>query len=95
MPFDLKGKLQEYMAAGKPVLAATDGAARGVIEESGCGLCVGAGDWEGYGKILSRFIKDVKDYGECGERGRKYFRENFMKGLFMRRLGESLKGLVQ
>ncbi len=87
----MPGKLQEYMAAGKPVLAATDGAARGVIEESGCGLCVGAGDWEGYGRILSRFIKDVKDYGECGERGRKYFRENFMKGLFMRRLGESLK----
>ena len=82
----MPGKLQEYMAAGKPVLAATDGAAKGVIEESGCGVCVGAGDWEGYGKILSRFIEDVEGYKGCGERGRRYFRENFTKGLFMGKL---------
>lgn len=41
------GKLYEYLAAGKPVLALTeDGAVKSVIEKSGCGILVGYNDIE-------------------------------------------------
>ncbi len=51
----LPGKLQTYMAAGKPILAAANGATAEIIAESECGACVPAGDYEAYGHILSDF----------------------------------------
>lgn len=75
----LPGKLQTYMAAGKTILAAANGAAMEVIEESGCGKCVAAGDSEAYGQALLDYV-DFKDkYADCGEKARRYFRDNFME----------------
>ncbi|MBQ9333472.1 MAG: glycosyltransferase family 4 protein [Lachnospiraceae bacterium] len=51
----LPGKLQTYMAAGKPILAAANGATAEIIAEAGCGACVPAGDHEAYGRILYDF----------------------------------------
>ncbi len=73
----LPGKLQTYMAAGKPILAAANGATAEIIDESGCGACVPAGDHEAYGRILREFAEALKpDYGA---HARTYFREHFME----------------
>ena len=48
----LPGKLQTYMAAGKPVIAAANGATKEVIEESRCGICTSAGDDRALGEAL-------------------------------------------
>ena len=48
----LPGKLQTYMAAGKPVIAAANGATKEVIEESCCGICTPAGDDRALGGAL-------------------------------------------
>lgn len=48
----LPGKLQTYMAAGKPVIAAANGATKEVIEESHCGICTPAGDDRALGEAL-------------------------------------------
>lgn len=48
----LPGKLQTYMAAGKPVIAAANGATKEVIEESRCGICTHAGDDRALGEAL-------------------------------------------
>lgn len=48
----LPGKLQTYMAAGKPVIAAANGATKEVIEESRCGICTPAGDDRALGEAL-------------------------------------------
>lgn len=75
----LPSKLQGYMAAGKPILAAIDGGARHVIEESGCGTCVAAGNSEGLARLMDSFIDDPERYESCGQAGRSYFSENFMR----------------
>lgn len=48
----LPGKLQTYMAAGKPVIAAANGATKEIIEESCCGICTPAGDDRALGEAL-------------------------------------------
>ena len=48
----LPGKLQTYMAAGKPVIAAANGATKEIIEESCCGMCTPAGDDRALGEAL-------------------------------------------
>ena len=46
------GKLQSYLAAGKPILGAIDGEARTVIEEANAGFCVNSGDHSGLAKHI-------------------------------------------
>ena len=75
----LPGKLQTYMAAGKTILAAANGAAMDIIKEAECGKCVAAGDHEAYGQALLDFADYKEKYSDCGEKARKYFRENFME----------------
>lgn len=75
----LPGKLQTYMAAGKPILAAANGAAMDIIESSECGKCVAAGDYDSYGKALLDFADNKDKYAQCGSKAREYFKENFME----------------
>lgn len=86
----LPSRLQGYMAAGKPVLAAIDGSAAEVIAESGCGAAVPATDSEGLAALMADFIDDRGRYAGCGERGRAYFRENFMRSRYM----DEIEGLL-
>ncbi|MCI7775694.1 MAG: glycosyltransferase family 4 protein [Enorma sp.] len=79
----LPSRLQGYMAAGKPVLAAVDGSAAEVIAESGCGASVSATDSNGLAELMSDFIDNRQRYADCGERGRAYFRKNFMRDRYM------------
>lgn len=73
----MPGKLQTYMAVGKPILAAINGAAAEVIKESACGVCVPAGDSEGLAREMQRYLDDRDAYAACGARGRAYFAEHF------------------
>lgn len=79
----LPSRLQGYMAAGKPVLAAIDGSVAEVIAESGCGVAAPATDSAGLAALMADFIDNREKYADCGERGRVYFRENFMRGRYM------------
>lgn len=79
----LPSRLQGYMAAGKPVLAAIDGSAAEVIEESGCGAAAPGTDSVGLAALMVDFIDNREKYAGCGEKGRDYFRENFMRDRYM------------
>lgn len=73
----MPAKLQGYMAVGKPVIGAIDGAAQEIINESKCGLCVNAGDWEGLANLLSEIIKNPEIIKNMGRNGREFYKENF------------------
>lgn len=79
----LPSRLQGYMAAGKPVIAAVDGSAAEVIAESGCGASVSGTDSEGLARLMADFIDNRAKYTQCGERGRRYFSAHFMKERYM------------
>lgn len=91
----LPGKLQTYMAAGKPVLGAINGAGREIIRESGCGAAVFAGDEDAFAAILTDFIENPDSYRDCGEKARSYFREHFRKELHFETLLGRLESMKE
>lgn len=86
----LPGKVQTYMAAGKPILCAADGEARLTVEEAGCGFAVGAEDAQGLARAVERFAKS--DWAELGRRSRAYFDAHYQRSVFFDRLEDELRG---
>lgn len=91
----LPSRLQGYMAAGKPVLAAIDGSAAEVIAESGCGASVPGTDGAALAGLMADFIDNPGKYARCGESGRTYFRENFTRARFMDEIESLLDDTVK
>ena len=83
------------MAAGKTVIGSINGAAKEVIEESQCGICVGASDSKALAEAMKDFIENPYKYKECGENGRRYFINQFTKQKYMEALEKKLNKLVE
>lgn len=90
----LPSKLPAYMAAGRPVIGAIDGAGREVIEEAGCGLVVGAGDAHALASAMRHFAEDPEAYAECGSKARAYFETHFTLERYLASLTSDIEGLL-
>lgn len=84
----IPSKVQGYMAAGKPVIAALSGFARNVIEHSGSGICVEPGNSDQLAEIMRDFIQNPEKYQKCGDNARSYFKDHFTKEQYMKSLYE-------
>ena len=74
----IPGKVQSYLACGRPIIGALDGEGAKVIRESGAGFAVAAADAEGladYVLKMSEMSSDEKK--EMGQKGIAYYRKNF------------------
>ena len=73
------GKLQSIMAAGRPVICCANPAsdARRLVEESGCGIFVPAGDASGLMDAVLRVYLRREVAEEMGKLGRRYAERNF------------------
>lgn len=87
----LPAKVQSYMAAGKPVLAAADGEIPQVIAASGCGFCAKAEDPQGLADAARRFL-EYPEKEALGENARRYYREHFTRQMFLDKLERELDG---
>lgn len=88
----LPGKVQTYMAAGKPVIGAIDGEANFVIEESGCGICGEAEDEVALAENVRKFVK--MDRKNLGRNARAYYETHFEKKEFINRMEYYLHSAV-
>lgn len=84
----LPGKVQTYMAAGKPIIGAIDGETAQVIADAGCGLCGSAEDAQTLAENVRRFV--AMDRALMGENAKKYYDEHFSKQMFMDKLENEL-----
>ena len=82
----MPSKVQGYMAAGKPILAALSGKSREIIEENKCGICVTPGSVVELGQALKNYIFNYNEYRDYGINGRNYFVNNYTKEIFMKNL---------
>lgn len=85
----LPGKMQTYMAAGKPIIGAADGEVPLVIEKSGCGFCAPAEDPNGLAEAVLKFL-NVSDRVRLGENARIYYEQHFSREEFMDKLEDVL-----
>lgn len=86
----LPGKVQTYMAAGKPIIAAANGETEEVINSSKCGFCSKADDPIEFATIINKFI-NYKNKRELCNNSYNYYKTNFDKEIFMKKMIEELK----
>ncbi|VFR32400.1 UDP-2,3-diacetamido-2,3-dideoxy-D-mannuronic acid transferase [plant metagenome] len=76
--YTVPSKLQAYLAAGRPVIAALDGEGARVVEEAAAGLTCPAEDARGLAdRILEMLEMSPQARQAMGEAGRAYFLRNF------------------
>lgn len=83
----IPGKVQSYLAAGKPIIGMLDGEGARVIEESGAGLTCGAGQAAMLAKCVERLA--ALPPGQrvmMGEQGRHYCKLEFDRAELITRL---------
>lgn len=85
----LPGKVQTYLAAGKPILAAAVGEIPRVISEAECGYCAAAGDAGGLAEIVRQFLRE-RNWEQLGKNAREYYERHFSKEKFMSILEQEL-----
>lgn len=88
----LPGKIQSYMAAGKPIICAADGETARIIKEADCGYCGKAQD----SRMLARNIRNFansEDKKQMGENALKYYKENFDREVFFCKLEKEMYAL--
>lgn len=91
----IPSKVQGYMAAGIPILGALDGYGAEVINESGAGACVAAGDLEGFSSRMKDFILNYGNYKACSAKARSYFKKHFTKRMVVDAVEAKLEELVK
>lgn len=88
----LPGKVQTYMAAGKPILAGAKGETEKIIKDAGCGICCPPNDVEALAKSATELAESGK-LSEYGVNSYNYYKEKFSKERFFDELENQLKAL--
>jgi glycosyltransferase involved in cell wall biosynthesis len=89
--YTIPSKVQAYLAAGRPIVAALDGEGARVIQEAGAGLTSPAQDAEGMANSIEQLFRMTLEQRESlGQSGRAYYLEHFEMERQSQRLVEIL-----
>ena len=86
----MPGKVQSYMAAGKPVIGAINGETDAIIKRAGCGYCCEAEQPIALKEDIISFIND-KEKEKLGRNGKRFYNDFFTKDKFF----DCLTGLLE
>ncbi|WP_347901343.1 glycosyltransferase family 4 protein [Pseudomonas purpurea] len=88
----IPGKVQAYLASGKPVLGMINGEAARVIDESGAGFACPSGNASELARITLRLATTEASQREAmGLAGREYYLNNYSKPTLLSRLEQLLR----
>ena len=73
----LPAKLTGYMASGRPIIAAADGATKSIIGEADCGICISPKDVDGIRVAMQYALENQVEFRNKGLNGREYFKTHF------------------
>jgi|ERR1017187_2444409 glycosyltransferase involved in cell wall biosynthesis len=89
------GKIQSYMACGRPIVAALDGEGGRLIEESGAGLASPAEDPEALAEsVLTMYRMPKQEREAMGSHGREYCETHFGREMLLDRLNGWMRELM-
>ena len=89
----LPGKVQSYMASGKPILGSVGGETARVIAEAGCGFCAEPENPQAFADVVKAFLSEP-DRERLGERAAAYYAAHFTRETFLRELEGELRRLA-
>ena len=80
----MPGKIQTYMAAGKPILGSIDGETKTVIDKAKCGMCCNAEDSVALSQMAKELLSKTKiEMVAFSVNARKYYEKNYDKTLIL------------
>lgn len=92
--FTLPGKVQSYMAFGKPILGAINGECKSIVEEAGAGWIAPAENAEQFAKLVQAFTKlSVEERYTMAKNAKAYYDANFQFHTHLERLEKNLLDL--
>ncbi len=87
----IPGKLQSYLACGRPIIAGLEGAGADIVKQSGAGVVVEPDNVDALKKGILFLHSCSKEQREkMGQKGRQFFEENFSRSKIMNQLEISL-----
>jgi len=90
------GKIQSYLACGKPIIASLDGEGARLVEEAGAGIACPAGDAEALAKaVLALYNMPRESRAEMGKKGFKFCKDNFSRDTLIGNLEAWMSELVK
>ncbi|CEK10238.1 glycosyltransferase family 4 protein [Legionella hackeliae] len=94
--FTVPSKIQAYLAAGRPIIAALDGEGAHVIHDAGAGFATPAEDEKALAISMEQlYHMDPADRNKLGQSGRAYFMKHFEMKKQSQRLIEILEDRVK
>jgi len=85
----IPGKVQSYMAAGKPILTMLSGEGSRIIDEAGCGYTAKSGDYEQLsGNIIAMSELNRDELVELGDNAKLYAQTEFNRDKLISQLEE-------
>jgi len=90
----IPGKVQAYLAAGKPIISMMDGEVFSVISAAKAGLAVEAGDFSGLARSALALSKSTKEeLNQYSESARSFYMKEFDRRVLMEKLDRFLSGM--
>lgn len=91
----IPGKIQSYLAAGRPILAALDGEGARIIQEAGAGSVVPAEYPEALADVVKKMAHMSRETREhMGRRGAAYYAAHFERSMLFDRLEHWMRELA-
>jgi glycosyltransferase involved in cell wall biosynthesis len=91
----LPTKLLEYMAAGRPVVAAAAGQVADLMTSSGAGISCPPEDSAAVADAIRRLAADPEEARRMGLQGRRYVEEHLSRVAMVNGLEHELRGLLE
>lgn len=85
----IPGKVQSYMAVGKPIIGAINGSCANFIKNNDVGFACPSGDIEALANLIKGL--DIKELQMIGERSKDVYFKKYSKSIFMKRLISTLE----
>ena len=92
----IPSKIQTYLACARPIVAALDGEGARIINESGSGIAVDAGDAEGLAKAVKQLYETSStERYLMGKQGRIYYEQHFEREMLVDRLESWMREILR
>ena len=88
----IPGKVQSYMAVGKPIIGAINGSCANFIINNSVGFVCEADNPESLANLIKSL--DIKSLQEIGKHSKEVYYKKYRKELFINRLKEELNKLA-
>lgn len=88
----IPGKVQSYMAAGKPIIGAVSGSSSNFIKDNEIGYSVESGDYNGLAKIIQNL--NINELIIIGKHAREIYLQKYSKERFILKLMRELDNIT-